>query len=61
MKHLESTPQEQLAYAWAVAQSHAHRNPAVSERLLARCREAAYQLSTPDCWQLLGEVPTLQH
>jgi hypothetical protein len=56
---LETTPQERLAYAWAVAQSHALRTPSVSERLLARCREAASQLSAPECWQLLAEVPAL--
>jgi hypothetical protein len=57
---LEVSPQEQLAYAWAVAQSHAYRSPSVHERLLARCREAAYQLSAPECWELLSEVPALQ-
>jgi hypothetical protein len=56
---LEVTPQERLAYAWAVAQSHAYRSTLVSERLLARCREATAQLSTPDCWLLLSEVPAL--
>lgn len=56
---LDVTPQERLAYAWAVAQSKAYRSPSVSDRLLNRCREAAYQLSAPDCWQLLSEVPAL--
>ena len=56
---LEVTPQERLAYAWAVVQSHAYRNPSVSERLLARCQEATAQLSTPECWLLLSEVPAL--
>jgi hypothetical protein len=55
----EVAPQERLAYAWAVAQSHAYRSPFVSERLLDSCRRAAYQLSTPDCWMLLAEVPAL--
>ena len=57
---LEVSPQERLAYAWAVAQSQVHRSPLVSERLLAEARRATYQLSTPDCWMLLAEVPALQ-
>ena len=57
----EVSPQERLAYAWAVAQSHAYRSHSVSERLLERCREATHQLSTPDCWMLLSEVPQLQY
>ena len=56
----EVTPQERLAYAWAVAQSHAYRSPSVSERLLECCRQATYQLSASDCWMLLAEVPALQ-
>ena len=56
----EATPQERLAYAWAVAQSHAYRSSTVSERLLESCRRATYQLSAPDCWMLLSEVPALQ-
>jgi len=56
---LEVTPPERLAYAWAVAQSHAYRTPSVSEGLLARCREATAQLSAPECWLLLSEVPSL--
>jgi uncharacterized protein YndB with AHSA1/START domain len=57
MKYLETTPQERLAYAWAIAESNHRRLPTVSERILTRCREAAYQLSSPDCWLLLSEVP----
>ena len=56
----EVSPQERLAYAWAVAQSHAYRSSTVSEHLLESCRRATYQLSTPDCWMLLAEVPALQ-
>jgi len=56
---LEVSPQERLAYAWAVAQSHAYRSSTVSERLLEQCRAATAQLSTPDCWMLLAEVPGL--
>ena len=56
---LEVTPQERLAYAWAVAHCHHKRLYTVSERVLNRCREATYQLSTPDCWLLLSEVPAL--
>ncbi len=59
MKYLESSPQEQLAYAWAVAQSKAYRSNYVSDRLLAKCRSAAYHLSTSDALQLLSEVPHL--
>ena len=56
---LEVTPQERLAYAWAVAQSDAYRTPSVGECLLARCREATAQLSASECWLLLSEVPSL--
>ncbi len=59
VKFLESTPQEQLAYAWAVAQSSLYRSSQVSERLLNRCREAAYQLSVSDALMMLAEVPDL--
>ena len=57
---LDVSPQERLAYAWAVAQSQAYRSYTVSERLLDSCRRATYQLSSPDCWMLLAEVPALQ-
>ena len=56
----EVCPQERLAWAWAVAQSSHLNLPKVSEALLARCREAAFQLSAPECWELLSEVPALQ-
>jgi len=56
----EATPQERLAYAWAVAQSAAWRSYGVSENLLDSCRRATRQLSAPDCWLLLAEVPALQ-
>ncbi len=59
MMYLETTPQERLAYAWAIAESNHRRLPHVTERVLTRCREAAYQLSSPDCWLLLSEVPTM--
>jgi hypothetical protein len=59
MKYLNSTPQEQLAYAWAVAESAHKRLPTVSDRVLTRCREATHQLSTPDCLMMLSEVPAL--
>jgi hypothetical protein len=59
MKYLETNPQEQLAYAWAVAQSSLYRSSQVSERLLNRCREATYQLSVSDALTLLAEVPDL--
>jgi hypothetical protein len=52
-------PQERLAYAWAVAQAAAWRAPSVNERLLDKCRKAAWQLSTSDAWMLLAEVPSL--
>jgi hypothetical protein len=56
----EVTPQERLAYAWAVAQSVAWRSYGVSDNLLDSCRRATYQLSASDCWLLLAEVPVLQ-
>jgi hypothetical protein len=56
---LDVTPQERLAYAWAVAESHHRRFSSVSERLLARCRRSTSQINTPDCWLLLSEVPVL--
>ena len=58
---LEVSPQERLAYAWAVAHCAHRRLSGVHEHVVERCREATYQLSTPDCWLLLGEVPALQY
>ena len=58
---LEVSPQERLAYAWAVATSHHYRSPRVAERHLQRAREATAQLSAPECWELLSEVPHLQY
>jgi hypothetical protein len=60
MKYLESTPQEQLAHAWAVAESVHMRMSAVHPRVLARCRSAAYHLSTPFALELLADVPHLK-
>ena len=59
MKYTNSNPNEQLAYAWAVAQSSLHRSSQVSECLLKRCREAAHQLSVSDALMMLAEVPDL--
>jgi hypothetical protein len=59
LRFTDACPQEQLAYAWAVASAHHMRSPLVSERLLARCRNSAYLLSTPEALQLLSEVPAL--
>ncbi len=59
MKYLDTTPQEQLAYAWAVAECQHLRLPAVRERILARCRSAAYHLSTPFALELLADMPNL--
>ena len=56
---LEASPQERLAYAWAVAESYHWRTPQVSERRIERYRESTAQLSASDCWQLLSEVPAL--
>ena len=53
------TPQERLAYAWAVAQSDFNRLPSVSDRLLQRCREAAALLSNVEAYDLLADVPSL--
>ena len=59
MKYLESTPQEQLAYAWAMAHAAHVKVYHVSERMLDRCRDATYHLSTPEAFELLSEVPQL--
>jgi hypothetical protein len=59
MKYLDTTPQEQLAYAWAVADC-AHRRVPFQERYLARYRSAAYRLSTPFALELLADVPHLE-
>ena len=56
---LEVSPQERLAYAWAVADSQHKRLSQVSEHLIERYRERTAQLSPSDCWQLLSEVPAL--
>jgi hypothetical protein len=53
-------PQERLAYAWAVAISCQYRSPRVAESHLESARRATYQLSAPECWDLLAAVPTLQ-
>jgi hypothetical protein len=59
MKYLDSTPQEQLAYAWAMAHATHVKVYHVTEKALARCRNATYQLSTPEALELLAEVPSL--
>jgi hypothetical protein len=59
VKFLESSPQEQLAYAWAMAHAAHVKVYHVSERMLARCRDATYRLSTPEALELLSEVPQL--
>jgi hypothetical protein len=48
-----------LAYSWAVASSAFYRSPQVSDRLLQRCREAAYRLSEVEALDLLADVPAL--
>jgi hypothetical protein len=53
------SPQERLAYAWAVAQSDFFRSPLVSDRLLQRCREATTLLSNAEAYDLLADVPSL--
>lgn len=53
------TPQECLAYAWAVAQSDFLQLPSVSNRLLQRCREATTLLSNAEAYDLLADVPLL--
>jgi hypothetical protein len=54
---LEVSPQERLAYAWAVADSHHMRLTQVSERLIERYRERTAQLSTTECWDWLSAYP----
>lgn len=58
---LEVSPQERLAYAWAVADCAHMRLSAVHERVVERYRERTAQLSAPECWELLSEVPALQY
>lgn len=58
---LEVSPQERLAYAWAVADCTHMRLSAVHERIIERYRERTAQLSAPECWELLSEVPALQY
>lgn len=50
---------ERLAYSWAVASSVSTRSSQVSDRLLQRCREAAYRLSEAEALDLLADVPAL--
>jgi len=56
---LEVSPQERLAWAWALRSADAYGLQRVTERCLEEARRATYQLSTPDCWMLLAEVPAL--
>lgn len=58
---IELSPQERLAYAWAVAHCTHLRLSAVHERVVERYRKCTAQLSAPECWQLLSEVPALQY
>ncbi len=59
LRFLGSCPQEQLAYAWAVAHC-THLRVSLQERHLARYRSAAYCLSTPEALGFLAEVPRLR-
>lgn len=55
---LEVSPQERLAYAWAVADSHHRRLSAVHEHIVERYRERTAHLSTTECWDWLRDYPS---
>jgi hypothetical protein len=59
MKINQVSTHERLAYSWAVASSAFYRSSQVSDRLLQRCREAAYRLSEVEALDLLADVPAL--
>lgn len=59
-RFLESSPQEQLAYAWAVAESEFRGFTRLSPRVLESCRRATAQLHVSDALLLLSEVPALR-
>ena len=56
---LEVSPQERLAWAWALRTTAAAGLSQVTERRLEEARRATHQLSAPECWELLAEVPAL--
>jgi len=56
---LEVSPQERLAWAWALRTTAAVGLSQITERRLEEARRATYQLSAPECWELLSEVPAL--
>lgn len=60
MRYLDSTPQEQLAYAWALAECEHRRFTRLSPRVLESCRKATAQLHVSDALLLLSEVPALR-
>jgi hypothetical protein len=59
-RFLQSTPQEQLAYAWAVAECEHLRFTSLNPRVLESCRKATAQLHVSDALLLLSEVPALR-
>jgi hypothetical protein len=56
---LEVSPQERLAWAWALRSSAAVGLPVVTERRLDEARRATHLLSAPEAWEFLSEVPAL--
>ena len=56
---LEVSPQERLAWAWALRSTAACGLMQVTERRLEEARRATYQMSAPEAWAWLAEVPSL--
>jgi len=56
---LEVSPQERLAWAWALRSTAAVGLTQISERRLEEARRATYLLSAPEAWEFLSEVPAL--
>jgi len=56
---LEVSPQERLAWAWALRSADAYGLQRVTEHRLEEARRATYQMSAPEAWAWLAEVPAL--
>ena len=59
-KAMTASPQETVAYAWAVLDSEFSRLGYISERLLERCRYATSNLSDAEAYDLLADVPAIK-
>ena len=53
------SPQDRLAVAWAVLYAEYARLPAVSERVLLRCRQSTKRLTAEEALDLLEAVPAV--